>query len=98
MKQNFDTIKQQLKYHLPNLRKDFSVVEIGIFGSYAQGHAKQKSDVDILVDFSHPPGFFTFIKLEEHLSDILHRKVDLVTRNALKNTVRKEILGQVIYI
>ena len=98
MKQNFDTIKDQLKHHLPSLRKDFSVVEIGIFGSVIQGHAKPESDVDILVDFSHPPGFFTFIKLEEYLSNILQRKVDLVTRNALKDTVKKEILHQVIYV
>ncbi|MBI5452213.1 nucleotidyltransferase family protein [Candidatus Gottesmanbacteria bacterium] len=98
VKQNFDTIMEQLKYHLPNLQKDFSVEGIGIFGSVVQGKAKPESDVDILVDFSSPPGFFTFIRLEERLSSILHRKVDLVTKNAIKNAVKSEILQQVIYV
>lgn len=98
MKQNLDTIKQQLAPHLPSLRKDFHIEELGIFGSTALGRAKIKSDVDILVDFSRPPGFFTFMKLEEHLSRILGKKVDLVTRNALKSTIKKEILQQVIYV
>lgn len=98
MKQNLDVIKERLKYHLPSLRKDFHIEEIGIFGSVAYGRAKPKSDVDILVNFSHPPGFFRFVKLEEHLSSILRRKVDLVTKNALKNTIKSEILQQVIYV
>jgi len=98
MNQNLNTIRQQLANHLPNLRKDFHIEELGIFGSTVYGRAKTKSDVDILVDFSRPPGFFTFIRLEEHLSRILGKKVDLVTRNALKSTIRKEILQQVIYV
>lgn len=98
MKQNLNTIKQQLAIYLPSLRKDFHVEELGIFGSIAAGREKSKSDVDILVNFSSPPGFFKFIKLEEYLSRILRKKVDLVTRNALKSTVRKEILQQVVYV
>lgn len=98
MKQNLDTIKEQLKHHLPELRNDFSVVEIGIFGSASKGRIRPGSDVDILVDFSQPPGFFRFIRLEEQLSRILHRKVDLVTKNALKDAIKREILDQVIYV
>lgn len=98
MKQNLDTIKEQLKYYLPSLQKEFQIEKIGIFGSVVKGTTSSKSDVDILVNFSNPPGFFTFIRLEEQLSSILHRKVDLVTKNALKNTVKREILQQVIYV
>lgn len=98
MKQNFETIRQQLADHLPSLRKDFNIEELGIFGSTVQRRTSSKSDVDILVDFSRPPGFFAFIRLEEHLSRILGKKVDLVTRNALKSTIRKEILQQVVYV
>jgi hypothetical protein len=98
MKQNLETIKEQLKYHLPRLKKDFSVEEIGIFGSVAQGRDKPKSDVDILVDFSRPPGFIGFMKLEEYLSQVLGKKVDLVTKNALKKLVKDEILHQLIYV
>lgn len=98
VKQDLETIKEQLRYHLPGLRKNFNIEDIGIFGSFAQRRAKPESDVDILVDFSSPPGFFTFMKLEERLSDILHKKVDLVTKNALKDAVKKEILHKVIYV
>jgi len=98
MKPYLAKIKTQLKAHLPELKKDFQIKELGIFGSVARGEERSESDVDIIVNFSDPPGFFRFIRLEEHLSNLLHRKVDLVTKNALKEVVKKEILRQVTYV
>lgn len=98
MKSKLEIIKKQLRAQLPFLKKDYHVQNIGIFGSLVKGIAKEDSDVDILVHFSTPPGFFRFIQLEDHLKHILKRNVDLVTRNALKKTVRNEILQEVSYV
>lgn len=98
MKQYLITAKKQLKDRLPVLKRDFLINEIGIFGSVARGQEKPESDIDILVHFSDPPGLFKFIKLEERLSQMLRRKVDLVTKDALKNTIKKEVLKQVVYV
>ncbi len=43
----------------------YHVVSIGVFGSVSRGEQKEGSDIDILVEFSQPVGFFTFLELEE---------------------------------
>jgi len=58
----------------------------------------KESDVDILVEFSKPVGFFKFIDLEDYLSNILKRKVDLVTNKSLKPAIKDQILKELIYV
>ncbi|MBW1694255.1 MAG: nucleotidyltransferase family protein [Deltaproteobacteria bacterium] len=80
------------------LEEKFGLKEIGIFGSYARGDQLQDSDIDILVEIERPMGFIKFIKLENHLSQILGVNVDLVTRKALKPYIGKRILQEVQYV
>jgi uncharacterized protein len=55
----------------------------GVFGSYARGEAKENSDIDIIVRFSAPKGFFGLIGLERELSETLGIKVDLGTEGTV---------------
>lgn len=71
---------------------------IGIFGSYARGDNKETSDIDLLVEFSAPIGMFKFIEMEEFLSKALGKKVDLVTKKALKPIIKDEILKETVYV
>ena len=80
------------------LTKQFKVKEIGIFGSIVRGEDKETSDVDILVEFEEPIGFFKFLELEEYLSDLIGRKVDLVSKKALKPRIGKHILKEVAFL
>lgn len=75
----------------------FSVSRIGIFGSVARGEQTEASDIDILVEFSRPIGFFTFLELEEFLSLNLGAPVDLVTCDALKPIIRERVTAEVAY-
>ncbi|MDD4252429.1 MAG: nucleotidyltransferase family protein [Methanoculleus horonobensis] len=75
----------------------FSVSRIGIFGSVARGEQTETSDIDILVEFSRPVGFFTFVELEEYLSLHLGAPVDLVTADALKPLIRERVAAEVAY-
>ena len=63
--------------------------ELAVFGSAARGDMRPGSDVDILVEFApgtHPGlGFF---RLEEELSDLFGRRVDLCRKSLLKPLVR----------
>jgi len=77
------TILRHLK---DDIATRFSVSRIGIFGSVARGEQTEASDIDILVEFSRPVGFFTFLELEEYLSVHLGAPVDLVTPDALKTS------------
>ena len=80
------------------MEKQFKVKEIGIFGSYVRGEQEDKSDMDILVEFREPVGFFTFLDLEEYLTELLGIKVDLVSKKALKPRIGKYILQEMIPI
>ena len=90
------TIKQIAKIVVPILKKN-GVKKAGIFGSYARGKAKQKSDIDILVQ--PPKGMgFGFAGLQIELSEKLHKKVDLVSYNGLSPYLKDKILEQEVRI
>lgn len=81
----------------PTLYKDYAVKEIGLFGSFSDGSFSEDSDIDLLVEFEKPIGW-KYFSLEIYLESIFGRKIDLVTRNALKRQNRGRILKQVTYI
>ncbi len=91
-------IKIIIQEHKKELEEKFGLREIGIFGSYVRGDQLQDSDIDILVEIERPMGFIKFIKLENHLSQILGTKVDLVTKKALKPYIGRRILQEVHYV
>ena len=93
-----EDFKKILSAHKAELSRKYGVCEIGIFGSYAREESKKNSDVDILVELDKPIGFFAFIGLERHLSELLGAKVDLVTKRALKPHIGRRILSEVIYV
>ncbi len=74
----------------------FSVKSIAIFGSVARDEALPGSDIDLLVEFSEPVGLFDFIRLKNHLEELLQTPVDLVTPDALKERIREKILREAI--
>jgi hypothetical protein len=80
------------------LRDKYFVKEIGIFGSVARGEQTAASDVDVLVEFSEPVGFFVFLDLEDFLARTFGKKVDLVTKRALKSAVKDQILKDAVYV
>jgi hypothetical protein len=81
----------------PMLYKEYSVKEIGLFGSFLDNSNTENSDIDILVDFEKPIGW-KFFTLELYLQNIFGRKIDLVTKNALKEQIKDQILQQVNYV
>lgn len=98
MKINIQKIKEIISRNKKLLEQTYKVKNIGIFGSYVKGYVHKDSDIDILVDFYEIPDIFKFIKLEYFLKKILDRKVDLVTRKALKPLIKSDILKDTIYL
>lgn len=91
-------IKKVLEQQKPALAKRFKVGEIGIFGSYLRGEQTAASDLDLVVSFREPVSLLEFVHLENHLSDVLGVKVDLVMKSALKPRIGKHILEEVVLV
>ncbi len=79
------------------VRERFGVKEIGLFGSIAKGLGRPDSDVDVLVEFERPVDIFEFLDVKEYLEELFGRKVDLVTKKALKPLLREKILNEALY-
>ena len=92
---SLDEVKKKLGGDRKELDR-FGVKSLSIFGSFARGQAGAASDVDLLVEFSIPVGLFEFIRLKNHLERLLGLRVDLVTPDALKESLREAILKEAI--
>ncbi|MFO7651032.1 MAG: nucleotidyltransferase family protein [bacterium] len=68
---------------------------LALFGSVLREDFGPSSDVDVLVEFE--PGAFVgygIVDMEDELSGILGRKVDLVTSRALNHRIRPRVLAE----
>ena len=90
----------QLKVRLPRDKiADFCrrhhIRRLAVFGSVLHGDARPDSDLDILVEFEpgHVPGL-AFFGMEQELSELLGRKVDLNTPQFLSPYFRDEVLAE----
>ena len=82
---------------LPVLKRYF-IKRAAIFGSLAKGNLGINSDVDLLIEPEKDFTIFKLLKLEEEISEIIKRKVDLVEYSAIKPSIRKEVLASAIPI
>lgn len=76
--------------------KCFGVKSLALFGSVARNEAKPDSDVDLLVDFSHPVDLFEFVRLQQYLEEMLGRAVDLGTLDCLKPQLREQVFKDIV--
>lgn len=69
---------------------------LALFGSVLRDDFTTNSDIDVLIEFEpgHDVGYLTFARMENELSDLLGRKVDLQTPSSLSPYFREEVLRQ----
>lgn len=90
-----ERVSTRLRENRATLEK-LGVKSLALFGSAARGEAGLSSDVDLLVEFSRPVGLLEFIRLKQVLEGILECEVDLVTPDALRESMKAEILEEAI--
>lgn len=88
---NLDEIIRKLKELEPELTEKYKVKSLAVFGSFARNKQVENSDLDVLVEFSEPVGF-EFFRAQRFLEEKLGMKVDLVTRDAIKPAIEKNVL------
>jgi len=91
-----------LKTHqktLEEIAKANDISYLALFGSHARGEGEKDSDLDLLVNFNQPIDFFELYDIEQKLSKLLGKKIDLVTTKGLSKHLKPYVQNdlQVIY-
>lgn len=73
----------------------YPIQRLALFGSWARGDAREDSDVDVLVEVDPSIGL-RFVDLGEELERALGRRVDLVSRRAIKPSLWRRIEPELI--
>jgi hypothetical protein len=94
MKMGINELIGDQKQEILALAAKYGAYNVRVFGSVAQGTADETSDVDFLVDLEEGRSLFDLGGLLMDLQELLHRKVDVVTKNALHWYIRDRILKE----
>ena len=87
-----------LSSHREELHRQFNVKSLAIFGSVARDEASDASDVDLLVEFDRPTGYFGLIALQDYLEQFLQCHVDVGTAHSLKPRIRSKVIQECIHV
>lgn len=86
---------QTIAQHERELR-ELGVLSLSLFGSVARDQAAPGSDVDLLVEFNRPVGYFHLFEVQERSEVFLGCKVDLFTPGGLRPELRQGILAEAV--
>lgn len=92
---NLGSLPTTDRERLQQLCQRYGVRRLLLFGSFARGEASEASDLDLLVEFfpGQVPGL-GFVRLQEELSRLFGRQVDLHTAKSLSRYFREEALKE----
>src|ERR1051325_2477436 len=94
-----DKILAILRNSRQELRREFGVESIALFGSVARGEAGPGSDIDILVDVPGPISLFQLVALRLRLQELLNApNVDVVLRDSILPPLRETILAEALRV
>lgn len=86
-----DEAISRLKQHEAGLKR-LGVEHLYMFGSTARGEASEDSDIDLFFDYEKGTlGVFELMEVKEYAARILGRKADIMTRDSLHKTLRRQI-------
>jgi hypothetical protein len=79
------------------LTKEFGVVNIGLFGSFATGRSDMNSDIDLIVELTEPR-FDYLAGLHVYLEKKFSRKIEIVRKgNRINSRFIQRVVKDAIY-
>ena len=81
---------------LAEICRRYQIKELCLFGSAVRGEMRSDSDIDLLVEFMPDAmvSLFGHFDAERELSKLVGKKVDLVSKTALRGRRRNDILAE----
>ncbi|MXV76533.1 nucleotidyltransferase family protein [Candidatus Poribacteria bacterium] len=93
-----EELKKIIAEKRDEIRKQYKAQIVAVFGSYARGDFHADSDLDLLVDMDPGASLFDLVGLQHFLEDRLGCKVDVGTRNSLREELRASVFSEAIYL
>ena len=88
---NQNQILSTLRAYKEKYAKQYGIEEIGLFGSYARGEAKEESDVDVFLKLKHS-NLFLLSRIRIELEELLGIHTDVVQlRDRMNSYLKKHI-------
>lgn len=89
---------QKLANKIIPILKENGVIKASLFGSYARGEEKKKSDVDLLVDFKETKSLFDLVGLQSELEEKLKKKFDVLTYKSIHPYIKEYVFKDEVRI
>ena len=86
MKQTSEYI-DLIKAHADEIRSQFGVRTLRLFGSVSRGEQREDSDVDVCVEME--PRIYLVVRLQRYLEQLLGCPVDLIRKPEIRKSVGK---------
>jgi hypothetical protein len=85
--------KKGIKEKLAEICQRNDIVFMAVFGSFARGEQKKTSDIDIAIEFSKnkEKSLLDLVHVENELSRVLRRKVDLGVFSSLSPYIAENV-------
>ncbi len=87
-----------LTSHKQEMKEQYGVIRISLFGSYARGESLTDSDIDIAVELDMPD-LFNLIGIKQTIEDEFGAKVDVIRlRDNMNSLLKSRIQRDIIYV
>jgi predicted nucleotidyltransferase len=90
-------IRSVLLKYKDQLFAEYPIKSMAIFGSFARNEQTESSDLDLMVEFNDKIGI-QFIDLADELENYIGLRVDLVSREGIKDRYFQAIKSDLIYV
>ncbi len=93
-----EALKKIIAKENDQIRQQYKAQIVAVFGSHARGDFHADSDLDLLVDMDPGASLFDLVGLQHFLENRLGCKVDVGTRNSLREEIRESVFSEAIYL
>ena len=91
-------LSNEIREKIIEILKQYGIKRISVFGSYARGDATTESDIDLIVEFPESTSLLDHVGMEIELSELLNKKIDILSQNGISPYIKDKILEEAIVI
>jgi len=92
--------RKDLRERLLRICQENDIVFMAVFGSFARGEQRKRSDIDVAIEFRENSGksLLDLVRIEERLRKIFKRKVDLGIFSTLNPCIIEDVKREMLVV